>query len=540
MRFSTRLVLVSFLIGSAIEATPAKAQEIVTLGSGFFQPEGVAVDSSGNVFVGDTNNAAVKEIVAAGGYQTVTTLPGGSGSIEPFGVAVDGSGNVFVVDNGNNAVKEIPAAGGYQTIVTISSGLNYPFGVAVDGSGNVFVTDSDNNAVKEFIASSGYATVTTLGSGFSFPRGIAVDGSGNVFVADSGNSAVKEILAAGGYSSVTVLGSGFSNPSGVAVDASGNVFVADPQSGTVNEVLAAGGYTTVNTLGSGFIQPYGVAVDGTGDVFVVDPGNSTVKEILAAPPTVVASVLPGSRSVQLGNAATIFATMINAGSAALSNCAISLPASAPSGLSLTYQTTDPETNALMGTPNTPVTIPGNDGVQTFVLSFTGTTEFSAPGMPLDFGCTSGNVTNAAAVVPGIDTVDLLMSETPIADIIALSATPTNNGIIEVPSGGSAAFAVASDNVGATAPIIVSVDTGTVVLPVTATVCQSNPSNGQCLAPPAATVSLNYAAGATPTFSIFLQATGSIAFAPATARVFVRFEDDGGGLHGSTSVAIETL
>jgi len=132
-----------------------------------------------------------------------------------------------------------------------------------------------------------------------------------------------------------------------------------------------------------------------------------------------------------------------------------------------------------------------------------------------------------------------MSSTPVADIIALSATPTNNGIIEVPVGDAAAFAVASANIGVTDTITVSADAGAATLPVAATICQSNSGTGQCLAPPAPSVTLSFAGGTTPTFSIFLQSSGAIGFAPATSRIFVRFEDAAKGLHGSTSVAIET-
>src|SRR6202040_2736993 len=95
-----------------------------TLGSGFSSPHGVSVDGSGNVFVADYGNNAVKEILAAGGYTTVNTL--GSGFIQPGDVAVDGSGNVFVADTGNSAVKEIVAAGGYATVNTLGSGFNQP------------------------------------------------------------------------------------------------------------------------------------------------------------------------------------------------------------------------------------------------------------------------------------------------------------------------------------------------------------------------------------------------------------------------------
>jgi DNA-binding beta-propeller fold protein YncE len=96
--------LAIILIGSTTGSFPADAQTIRTLGSGFNYPAGVAVDSSGNVFVADTSNNAVKEILAPA-YTTVNTR--GSGFSGPFGVGVDGSGNVFVADALNNAVKEI-------------------------------------------------------------------------------------------------------------------------------------------------------------------------------------------------------------------------------------------------------------------------------------------------------------------------------------------------------------------------------------------------------------------------------------------------
>src|SRR6202040_30397 len=79
-----------------------------TLGSGFSSPHGVSVDGSGNVFVADYGNNAVKEILAAGGYTTVNTL--GSGFSQPAGVSVDGSGNVFVADFGNNRVEKLDYA----------------------------------------------------------------------------------------------------------------------------------------------------------------------------------------------------------------------------------------------------------------------------------------------------------------------------------------------------------------------------------------------------------------------------------------------
>jgi hypothetical protein len=253
------------------------------------------------------------------------------------------------------------------------------------------------------------------------------------------------------------------------------------------------------------------------------------------PLVLFASVLPGARSVELGNPATVFATMINSGQPVLQNCRIVLPAGSPSGLTLDYQTTNPATNVLTGTANTPVPIAGGNGSQSFVIGFHGTTPFSAPAMPLDFQCDG---TPLASIVTGVDTIDLVMAATPIADIVALSATPTHDGIITVPVGGAAAFAIASINLGIVAPITVSVDTGSATLPVTTSICQTDSSTGQCMATPAATVSLSFAAGEEPTFSVFLEASGAIAFAPATSRIFVRFKGVAGDMHGSTSVAIQ--
>lgn len=587
-------VFVADTRNNAVKEIPAAGGAIptvLTLGSGFQHPKAVSVDGAGNVFVADQGDTSLKEILASGGYVTVQAI--GSGFNRPQALTIDGGGNLFVADFGNNAIKEVPAAGGYSIVDTLSFGFLAPAAVAVDGHGNIFVADTADGAVKEITASSGFTTVTTLGSGIAEPSGIAVDGSGNVFVGDTADGAVKEILAAGGYTEIDTLAGGFTRPTGIAVDGSGDVFVANntfipfgDQTGpsTVEELLAIGGsipkspkmvalgsgfaqpmglaldsrrnvvvadaglsgveeilaktgYATVESIGSGFKAPSGVAVDTAGNIFVADTVTNAVKEILASPPVTLAAVLPGSRAVQIGTPATIFASMINSGPTALANCRISLPASAPAGLTLRYQTTDPATNALIGIPDTPVAIPGGNGLQTFVLAFQGNAAFSAPAMPLHFACDG---VPPASVIPGVDTVDLTLSAAPAADIIALAATVSNDGIVKVPTGGTAAFAVASSNLGITAPITVSVDTGTAFLPVTATICQSDPSNGACLGTPAASVSLSDTGGSTPTFSVFVQSSGPVGFAPASSRVFVRFEDAAGTLQGSTSVAVATF
>jgi sugar lactone lactonase YvrE len=259
-----------------------------TLGGGFSNPEAVAVDGSGNVYVADFTNSVVKETPAGcASSSCVTTL--GSGFSNPTGVAVDGAGNVYVADFGHSLVKEMVAVNGSipasPTINTLGGGFSQAEGVAVDGNGNVFVGDTSNNAVKVMPSGcSSSSCVTSLGGGFSNPSGVAVDGLGNVFVADTNNSAVKEMpVGCTSSSCVTTLSSGFSSPQGVAVDSSGNVYVADTYHGAVKEMVAVGGRIpaspTILTLGSGFGLPFGVALDGSGNVYVADNSNNAVKKL---------------------------------------------------------------------------------------------------------------------------------------------------------------------------------------------------------------------------------------------------------------------
>ena len=238
------------------------------MGSGLSNPQGVAVDGAGDVFIADTGNNRVVEVPAGGGAQT--TVPA-SGLNDPPGVAVDGAGDVFIADPNNNQVVEVPAGGGAQT--TVGSGLYYPFGVAVDGAGDVFIADTDNSRVVKVPAGGG--AQTTVGSGLNHPFGVAVDGAGDVFIADRGLAAVVEVPAGGGAQ--TTVGSGLSIPFGVAVDGAGDVFIADPNNNRVVEVPAGGGAQT--TVGTGLSYPEGVAVDGAGDVFIADGGNNRVVEV---------------------------------------------------------------------------------------------------------------------------------------------------------------------------------------------------------------------------------------------------------------------
>jgi sugar lactone lactonase YvrE len=304
------------LVATALVSGAGMAPQVVfssntsqkMLGSGFQSANAVAIDGTGNVFVADTKNNAVKEILAAGGYTTVKTL--GSGFSSPSAIAVDGDGNVFVADAGNKAVKEIVSVGGYKMVNTLGGNFMHPSGVALDGAGNVFVADSGNSTVYEILWG---GLVTELSSSFSSPSGIAVDNNSNVFVADTGNNAVKEILANGGYATVNTLGSGFSAPTGVTVEASGNVLVADTKNNALKEIVAAGGYTTVNTIKSGLNSPTGVVLDQSGNAFLSLAGSHVAVELplATAPALAFASTTVGQTS------AAMTVTVENNGNAAL-------------------------------------------------------------------------------------------------------------------------------------------------------------------------------------------------------------------------------
>ena len=189
----------------------------------FYSPYGVAVDSSGNVFVADMNNHTIRKITSAG---VVTTFAGtgtsgfvnGTGTaasfFAPSGVAVDSSGNVFVADSANSAIRKITPAGvvstfaggtfGFVNGTGTAASFYQPYGVAVDSSGNVFVAERQNNAIRKITpagvvsklagnTSSGISNGTGTAANFSYPYGVAVDSSGNVFVADTYNHAIRKI-----------------------------------------------------------------------------------------------------------------------------------------------------------------------------------------------------------------------------------------------------------------------------------------------------------------------------------------------------------
>jgi hypothetical protein len=246
---------------------------------------------------------------------------------------------------------------------------------------------------------------------------------------------------------------------------------------------------------------------------------------------------------------TVFATMIAANTAAFEGGALDAseatgPAAVACGIApltsipatFSYQTTDPVTNALTGSPNTPVDIPAGSP-QAFVLAFTPIAPFPPTEVQLSFDCSN---TPPATVISGLNTVLLSASATPVPDVVALGATLNNDGIVDIRGvSGTGVFSVATVNVGAAGSITASADTGTTVLPVTLSLCETNPVTGSCISTVGPTVTTPIGSGQTPTFAIFVKGNGLVAFNPGQNRVVVRFKDATGATRGATSVAVRT-
>jgi sugar lactone lactonase YvrE len=196
----------------------------------FYYPDGVAVDSAGNVYVAEYWNCTIRKVTPAG---VVTTLAGlarsrgtndgtGSGArfSSPSGVAMDSTGNLFVADTENYTIRRVTAAGAVTTLAGLARSQGsadgtwsaarfyYPYGVAVDSAGNVYVADSYSHTIRKMTltgevttpaglaSSSGTNNGTGSDARFCSPYGVAVDSVGNVYVADMDNHTIRRGFAA--------------------------------------------------------------------------------------------------------------------------------------------------------------------------------------------------------------------------------------------------------------------------------------------------------------------------------------------------------
>src|SRR5262249_10784622 len=161
-----------------------------------------------------------------------------------------------------------------------------------------------------------------------------------------------------------------------------------------------------------------------------------------------------------------------------------------------------------GLPDVPVDIPAGQS-KTFIIGLTPTGAFNPTEVQFAFAGA-----NTAPVTPlvGINTLLLSASSSPVPDIVALAATSSTHGIVTIPgTSGTGAFAVATVNVGSAESITATANFGDASFPATPFICQTNPSTGECLDPLGTSVTATIAANQTPTFAIFVRASGTIPF-----------------------------
>ncbi len=237
-------------------------------------PGGVALDSSGNVYV--TSEGMYGRVVKLPSGSSTSTVLSFHGLYQPQGLAVDSAGAVYAADFNNKVVKQEP--GSNKQIALPFTGLNYPEGVAVDGAGAVYVADRGNNRVVKLDVGSNTQTDLPF-TGLNDPDGVAVDTAGSVYITDTDNNRVLK-LAAGSNTQIELPFTGVTVPWGIAVDEGGSVYVTEHDNNQVLKLTPGSSTPTVLPF-AGLNTPLGVVADRAGNVYVADRGNDRVVKLAA-------------------------------------------------------------------------------------------------------------------------------------------------------------------------------------------------------------------------------------------------------------------
>jgi len=303
------------------------------------QPQGLAADGSGNLFIAE---ARVREVNSAGIISTVANYVSS-------GVAVDNAGNLYVaVTSGGGSIVKLAPGGIAATLASLpSTAYGGPDGIAIDGSGDIWYSwRSTAGDVVSRIGSSGSISVvagggsfsTSLGDGGSAtnaylnePRGLAVDSAGNLYIADFGNNRVRRVTPGGTITTVAGSSAALAGPCGVAVDAAGDLFITGFSGNIVQEMTAGGTLLTIAGNGASgssgdfgpapnaaLGSPYGIAL-GTGGLVYISTEDGLVRVLTPAipPPSIttggVGPLFSSATTIQPGEWVSIYGSNLATG-----------------------------------------------------------------------------------------------------------------------------------------------------------------------------------------------------------------------------------
>ena len=309
----------------------------------FNYPQGIAINSAGELFVADRSNHRIRKIVGS----TVSTLTGSrrgdsEGDMnyayfnEPFYLAFDSSNNLYVSDRANHKIRKVSASGEVTTLAGFKNGyrdakskkalFSYPLGLAVKGN-SLYIADNGNNRIRRLDLSTGLVN-TFAGAGFrgywdkgkalSFNNlyALRIDTDGNLLIADGDNNKVRKILldsysgssetlnfnSDSKYYVSTLAGNGarssndapvnfasFFSPYGIVSDSAGNIYVGDRDNHRIRVISKDGEVSTFAGSGKGFVddvslkakfnRPSGMAFDASGNLYVADRDNHRIRMI---------------------------------------------------------------------------------------------------------------------------------------------------------------------------------------------------------------------------------------------------------------------
>ncbi len=262
----------------ASDATPparTRLHSIRALAAAGFSLVAIGVAQSRADLLYATYSTNQIEKFTAGGVASLFANTGSSS--QPEGLAFDNAGNLFVANFGfnTNTIARFTPGGVGSTFATASTGVSRPVGLAFDSAGNLYAANAGSNTIEKFNITTGVGSVFAS-TGLSGPIGLAFDSAGNLFVSNQGNNTIEKFTI-GGVGSLFATVSTFANSlAGLAFDRTGNLYVADVNANKINK-FTIGGVASV-FASTGLNQPIGLAFDSVGNLYAANQGNATIEK----------------------------------------------------------------------------------------------------------------------------------------------------------------------------------------------------------------------------------------------------------------------